>query len=80
MHLNTSFLIVVHADVHVQQAFLRRFRAGFNPLPGNQSDVKYRRQVQNTGHKSQVTGHCFTNTESIPNTCKKLTLALKVSF
>ena len=21
--------------------------------------------VQNTGHKSQVTGHCFTNTESI---------------
>ena len=25
------------------------------------------RQVQNTGHRSQVTGHCFTNTESIPN-------------
>ena len=29
-------------DVHVQQAFLRQFRAGFNPLPGNQIDVKYR--------------------------------------
>ena len=27
-------------DVHVQQAFLRQFRAGFNPLPGNQIDVK----------------------------------------
>ena len=67
-------------DVHVQQAFLRQFRAVFNPLPGNQIDVKHRRQVQNTGHKSQVTGHCFTNTESIPNTCKKLTLGLKVSF
>ena len=22
-------------------------------------------QVQNTGHRSEVTGHCFTNTESI---------------
>ena len=29
-------------DVQVQQAFLRQFRAGFNPLPGNQIDVKYR--------------------------------------
>ena len=44
-------------DVHVQQAFFRQFRAGFNPLPGNQIDVKYRWQVQNTGHKSKVTGH-----------------------
>ena len=55
---HTSFSIIAHAtlltfldvpqlkgfaqDVHVQQAFLRQFRAGFNPLPGNQIDVKYR--------------------------------------
>ena len=29
-------------DTHVRQVFLRHFRAGFNPLPGNQIDVKYR--------------------------------------
>ena len=29
-----------------------------------------RQQVSFAGHRSQVTGHCFTNTESIPNTCK----------
>ena len=28
------------------------------------------RQVSFAGHRSQVTGHCFANTESIPNTCK----------
>ena len=27
-------------------------------------------QVAGTKHRSQVTGHCFTNTESIPSTCK----------
>ena len=53
---HTSFSIFVHADllifldvpqlkgfaqdVHVQQAFLRQFRAGFHPIPGNQIDVK----------------------------------------
>ena len=26
--------------------------------------------LQVTGHRSQVTGHCFTNTENIPNTFK----------
>ena len=28
------------------------------------------RQVSFAGHRSQATGHCFTNTESIPNTFK----------
>ena len=28
------------------------------------------RQVSFAGHRSQVTGHCFTNTESIQNTFK----------
>ena len=27
-----------------------------------------KRQVSFAGHRSQVTGHCFSNTESIPNT------------
>ena len=27
---------------HLRQVFLRQFRAGFNPLPGYQIDVKYR--------------------------------------
>jgi len=29
-------------DTHVRQVFLMQFRAGFNPLPGYQIDVKYR--------------------------------------
>jgi len=28
------------------------------------------RQVSFAGHRSQATGHCFTNTESTPNTFK----------
>ena len=39
-----------------------------NKLEGNSSSGRYKTQV--TGHRSQVTGHCFTNTESIPNTFK----------
>ena len=38
------------------------------------------RQVQNTGHRSQVTGqsgHCFTNTECIPETLVKANLRPK---
>ena len=27
-------------------------------------------QAEDGGAKVQVTGHCFTNTESIPNTCE----------
>ena len=34
------------------------------------SSINGRYKTQVTGHRSQVTGHCFTNTESIPNTFK----------
>ena len=45
-----TLLIVLHLpqlkgfakDAHVEKVFLRQFRTGFNPLPGNQIDVKYR--------------------------------------
>ena len=32
-------------DTHERQVFLRQFRTGFNPLAGNQIDVKYRYNV-----------------------------------
>ena len=34
------------------------------------SERFFYRQVSLAGHRSQVTGHCFTKTESIPNTFK----------
>ena len=55
---------------------------GFIDNDGNNGAIKvgdWRKIVANdegafrsagTKHRSQVTGHCFTNTESIPNTFK----------